>query len=90
MELAVPYNDSIFDIRHKYSETFACFADSECSAHAKDETENAEVNRPDFSKIYKIKYTANLLPAIGVHMIKCRTTGGYDSVNENVNLMAII
>jgi len=44
----------------------------------------------DFSKVYKIKYTANLLPSIGMHMALNKETGKLEVVNEYVMFMAIL
>ena len=58
-----PYNESIFHIRKHYKtvfpeEDFDDFRDEDGSAKEKIDT----------SRIYKIKYTINLLPQIGTHI----------------------
>jgi hypothetical protein len=45
----VPYNSSVFDIKHKYQEVFGYLHSSKASKDG---------------KVYKIKYTMNLLPCV--------------------------
>jgi hypothetical protein len=56
-----PFNDSIFDLRYKYETVFPDFVED-------DKADDGAKQSVDSSKIYKIKYTINLLPQIGTHV----------------------
>lgn len=72
------YNGSYFDIRLMYSEVFP---EDEFKADCKTE---------DKTKIYKIKYTVNLLGQTGMF---CQDSpdgdGELEIINEDVNLMSL-
>ena len=48
-------------------------------------------NKVDLSKIYKIKYSVNLLPIVGQHVIDCDFYTGEklkkEEINDEINLM---
>lgn len=58
-----PYNVSIFDLRNKYK---TVFPEDEFDDLTNDDGTIKETI--DSSKIFKIKYTINLLPQIGTHV----------------------
>lgn len=67
-----PYNGSIFTLRRAYKTVFP-----EKELAALDDEEN-EDEKPalDMTKVYKIKYSVNLLPIIGPYVIaENRETG---------------
>ena len=59
--LSVPYNASIFELRHQYKNCYQKISQEE-------EQGNQDKKHIDFSKVYKIKYTVNLLPSIGMYV----------------------
>jgi hypothetical protein len=76
-----PYNGSIFQIRHDYSKIFAG-QDFEAKHHHNREGE------VDTTKVYKIRYSINLLPQIGEHIED--TPEGPELVDEDENIMKIL
>jgi hypothetical protein len=63
-----PYNDSFFNIRKNYRTVFH----EEEFKSLDDMKENAEDGQPiaiDTSKVYKIKYSVNILPGIGLYAV---------------------
>lgn len=79
-----PYNDSLFHIRNSYKEVFY---DKELRPI---EELAAEDDSIDSSKVYKIKYSVNLLPQVGFHIRKNLTNGKLESVNTEAGLMQLI
>lgn len=83
-----PYNESIFHIRKHYKtvfpeEEFDDFRDEDGQAKEKIDT----------SRIYKIKYTINLLPQIGCHIEMVTDESGKVTptyFNQESDLMKII
>ena len=65
-ELMKPYNDSIFKLRNNYSEIFA--GDDFAPLEDEDEEDGGQgkPKKYDSGKIYKIQYSVNLLPMLGL------------------------
>ena len=88
-EVIRPYNESIFNIRQHYTTVFP-EPDFE---EATNEDGSMKDQSIDSSKIYKIKYSINLLPQIGAH-IMTETIGENTQtkrlVNQDIAFMGII
>lgn len=82
-----PYNESIFDLRHSYKKVFP---EAEFDDLTNDD--GSIKDQIDSSKIFKIKYTINLLPQIGTHLEVTEEDGVLNSVlmNGETNFMRII
>ena len=87
-----PFNENLFQIRKFYR---TVFPESEFASLDDQELELKDKNI-DSSKIYKIKYTLNMLPFVGVYMNKIYDIRkGPDHpptlelANEDVNILAI-
>lgn len=83
-----PYNDSIFDLRHNYKKVFP---EADFDDLANDD--GSIKDSIDSSKIFKIKYTINLLPQIGTHLQINEEEGGGNKLtlmNSETNFMKII
>jgi len=74
-----PYNGSFFEIRYKYRDIF--FEDSFKEVEAFKCNHDGKI---DSRKIYKIKYSVNLLPQIG----QCMNEKG-EFINEDIPLMEL-
>lgn len=71
-----PYNNSLFDLRQHYETVFPEF-------ETLDQNLEADFGTIDASKIYKIQYSINLLPQIGLYVIKDPVTKEQIFVNED-------
>ena len=69
----MPYNDSIFQLRGKYAKTFKDIPVNEANTSICDENNDTGANESIISqdevktehfKVYKIKYTINVLPGL--------------------------
>lgn len=70
-----PCNDYIFDIRKNYKTVFPEFLEDEFEPIDK---EDVSMKSLDSSKVYKIKYSINLLPLIRIHIdIKFDENGNF-------------
>ena len=83
-----PFNENLFMIRRFYR---TVFPEDEFASLEEQEENDKKGNNIDSSKIYKIKYTLNMLPFIGVYMNKetdVRTgVTTCEIANEDVNLL---
>jgi len=77
-EMLMPYNGSIFSLRSMYD---TVFPDKEMQYDEDDEN----TQKLELSKIYKIKYSLNLLPQIGAYIDA--EIGEYE--NEDLGLTSI-
>lgn len=82
-----PFNGSIFELRTAYKSVFP-----EKDLQALEEMQEEEDSALDMTKVYKIKYSVNLLPIIGEHIIPENKALGVERefVNSDVNLMTLI
>ena len=80
-----PFNGSIFKLRECYSKVFP---EEEFAPLNTVEQESSSV---DLSKIYKIRYSVNLLPIVGQHIIDRDFYTGKKlekkQINDEINLM---
>ena len=76
-----PYNDSIFRLRYSYPTVF-----HEPEFKSIDEQPQKSV---DSSKVYKIKYSINILPSIGKYIRNDPETGAKEVVNPDLNFMSL-
>jgi len=60
----IPYNDSKFALRGKYSKVFSCFENSDDNGEKSKGDKEEEAQEQGNVKIYKIKYTINVLPGL--------------------------
>lgn len=79
-----PYNDSLFQIRYNYRQVF----------HEKEflpiEDQANDDDKIDSSKVYKIRYSCNLLPQVGFHIRKNPISGEHEYVNTDVPFMQLL
>ena len=73
-----PYNEVIFDLRHCYKDVFP---EPELGS-LDDSNEDAKI------KVFKIKYSLNLLPSIGYYI--ANVDGKKVIMNEDVDMMGLI
>jgi hypothetical protein len=87
-----PYNDSIFNIRENYKVVFHEEEFRSIDDMSKNGEEEVKIGSIDTSKVYKIKYSVNLLPIIGEHIIdKDEKNGGEKTyLNSDVNFMGLL
>ena len=78
-----PYNNSLFDLRQHYETVFPEF--ETIDANLED-----DMSAIDSSKIYKIQYSVNLLPQIGLYVVKDPATKELIFINEDVNFMGLL
>jgi len=78
-----PYNGSFFQIRHMYRKVFPEPEFDELEHTGK--TYGSLNDKLDYRKIYKIKYSVNLLPQIGQHFMVEDNSQCY--INADVHLM---
>ena len=83
-----PYNESIFQIRKHYNTVF-----HEKEFHVDQKEANGEVI--DVSKVFKIKYSVNILPGVGEYIIdkdpeNKENPGGKSMFNLDTNLLGLI
>ena len=76
-----PYNGSFFQIRHMYSKVFPEKEYEPLSHDGSSYTDDGI----DYRKIYKIKYSVNLLPQIGQHFQVDGNQSTYE--NGDISLM---
>lgn len=75
--MCMPYNDSKFALRGKYTKVFSCFDDNSVNIEKKSKSKEEEANEEISNvKIYKIKYTINVLPGL---IASCEQTGEDES-----------
>ena len=79
--VARAYNESIFDIRQHFKTVFPeeKFCDHSLNIGKKCKADKSNIHSTGLSQIYKIKYTINLLPIIGLYVKEV------DGKNEIVN-----
>jgi len=77
-----PYNESIFNIRQHYK---TVFPEEEFDPSEK---EDGTSKVADSGKIYKIRYTINLLPILGNHILVDPVTKERHEVNADTKLMS--
>lgn len=82
-----PYNDSLFQIRYSYKKVFHEEEFRSMDEVAQEE-EDHHHQKIDNSKIYKIKYSVNLLPLIGEYIVK--TEEGMQFYNTDVAFMQML
>lgn len=78
----IPYNDSIFDLRSNYQQTFGQLI-PECI------NMNNEEGIQDTSKMYKVKYQMNMLSMIEMYAVE-QEDGSFDYQNPDVSFMELI
>ena len=87
-----PYNDSIFNIRENYKVVFHEEEFRSIDDMSKNGEEEVKIGSIDTSKVYKIKYSVNLLPIIGEHIIDKDEKNDNDKtyLNSDVNFMGLL
>lgn len=81
-----PYNDSLFRIRYNYDRVFH---EDEFKPLEDQANDDAASEKIDSSKVYKIRYSVNLLPQVGFHIRK-NLDGGLENVNTTVGFMQLL
>ena len=86
-----PYNDSIFNIRKHYRTVFP-EEEFRSLEELKDAEEEGGAAAIDTSKVYKIKYSVNILPGIGEHIVDQDPSNGGEKTayNTDVNFMGLL
>lgn len=85
-----PYNGSMFAVRHAYKNVFH----EEEYNTIEEQNEEAElkygkgVGVIENSKIFKIKYSINILPGVGERIVE--SADGKEHINEDVGLMGLL
>ena len=86
-----PYNGSIFKLRNNYSTILP--GDAFAPIDDEDDDSGRPKKKTDSSKIYKIQYSVNLLPMLGMYVETSKGiyTGDLTMtvVNPDVNLLGI-
>ena len=86
-----PYNDSIFNIRKHYRNVF-----HEDEFKSMDDMKGDDEDGPavaiDTSKVYKIKYSVNILPGVGQHIVDVDPSNNNEKTfyNTDVNFMGLL
>jgi hypothetical protein len=82
-----PYNDSIFQIRKFYSKVFP--EDEFKSLEEQKENKDEVI---DSTKVFKIKYSINILPSVGLYIVdNDKDNGGIKTFyNTDVNFMGLV
>lgn len=81
-----PYNDSLFKIRYSYRQVFH---EEEFQPIEDQANDDAASEKIDSSKVYKIRYSVNLLPQVGFH-IRQNMDGALENVNPDVGFMQLL
>ena len=83
-----PYNESLFQIRKHYRTVFP-EDEFKTLQEQKEENEGEEI---DVDKVFKIKYSINILPGVGEYIIDSDPeNGGHKTlVNTTANLLGLI
>ena len=86
-----PYNGSIFNIRKHYDKVFY-EPEFKSLEDLKSDQEDGGSVTIDTSKVYKIKYSVNILPGIGEHIVDEDPTneGEKTFYNTDVNFMGLL